>query len=523
MAAPLVSDRRGSSRGPAHTPAAPLVRLHGIGKRFGELWAVRDVDLELQPGCIHALLGENGAGKTTLMCMLGGLYRPDAGWLELDGARLALRSPREAAAAGVGMVHQHFSLVPSLSVAENVMLGALPRLIRSARLRREVAEAAERLGLHVDPAAPVGALSVGEQQRVEILRVLKRGARLLILDEPTAVLAPGEVDSLLASLRRLAGEGCAVVLVSHKLEELRRVADRISIMRGGRLVAQVDDPAARSAEELAAAMVGREVSLHLERTAQASGPARLVARGLRALSDRGLEAVRGVDLRLCAGEIVGLAGVSGNGQGELLEALAGLRPLRHGELCIDDEDVSRAAPRRRAALGLRYIPEDRHTTGTAPSLSLRENLQLRSYRVPPARRGLWLDLHADDDECRRRVESLQIAAASLDQSARLLSGGNLQKLVVARELDEGARIVLCLHPTRGLDAWATAEVRRRLLAARARGCAVLLCSEDLDEVLALSDRVVVMRDGQLVHEAAADGADRLGIGRHMLGHREARA
>jgi len=498
---------------------APLVRLHGIGKRFGELWAVRDVDLDIEAGRIHALLGENGAGKTTLMCILGGLYRADAGWLELDGARRVLRTPREAAAAGVGMVHQHFSLVPSLSVAENVMLGAggVPAVLRPARLRREVAEAAARLSIQVDPDAPVGALSVGEQQRVEILRVLKRGARLLILDEPTAVLAPGEVETLLASLRRLADEGCAVVLVSHKLEELRRAADRVSIMRGGRLVAQVDDPAARSPEELAAAMVGREVSLRLERAAQAPGAPLLVARSLRVGSDRGLEAVRGVDLRLCAGEILGLAGVSGNGQGELLEALAGLRPLRAGEIELCGEPVSAASPRRRALLGLRYIPEDRHTTGTAPSLSLRENLQLRSYRDPPARRGLLLDLHAADEECRRRVESLQIAATSLEQSARLLSGGNLQKLVVARELDARARVILCLHPTRGLDAWATAEVRRRLLAARGRGCAVLLCSEDLDEVLALSDRVAVMRAGRLVHETGAEGADRLGIGRHMLG------
>jgi simple sugar transport system ATP-binding protein len=264
-------------------------------------------------------------------------------------------------------------------------------------------------------------------------------------------------------------------------------------------------------------MVGREVSLQLSREPGPPGELRLQACGLRVRSDRGLEALHGVDLHLRGGEIVGLCGISGNGQGELMEALAGLRPLLAGEILLDRRPVTGASPRRRADLGLRYIPEDRHHTGTAPSLSLLENLQLRSYRHPPARRGLLLDLRAAEAQCRERVQALQIAAASLEQGAGLLSGGNLQKLIIARELDEQAGVILCMHPTRGLDVWATTEVRQRLLQARRRGCAVLLCSEDLDEVLALSDRVLVMAGGRIVHEAAAGKADRLSIGRHMLG------
>jgi len=501
------------------TGTAPAVRLERVSKRFGELQAVREVDLELAAGEVHALLGENGAGKSTLMSILAGLYRSDGGRVLLAGREVRLRSPREAAAAGIGMVHQHFMLVPTLSVAENVLLGAarIPLLLSPRRLEREVTAAAERLGLHVAPGALAGALSVGEQQRVEILRVLARGARVLILDEPTAVLAPEEAEALFASLRRLAAEGCAIVLISHKLEELRRVADRLTVMRRGEVVARVADPAARSPEELAAAMVGREISLAIERRPASPGAVLLSARGLRVRGERGLEAVRGVDLELRGGELLGLAGVSGNGQRELLDGLAGLLRLEAGELTLCGEEVGRASPRQRAALGLRYVPEDRHATGTAPSLSVGENLQLRSYRHPPTRRGCWLDLDADRAGCQRRVDALQIAAAGLDQAARLLSGGNLQKVVLARELGAEARVILALHPTRGLDAWATAEVRRLLLAARDRGAAVLVCSEDLEEVLALADRVAVMAGGRLVHLAAAGAVSLPELGRLMAG------
>jgi general nucleoside transport system ATP-binding protein len=504
-----------------HSDAArpPAVELRGLSKRFGETLAVRDVDLTLLGGEVHALLGENGAGKTTLMCLLAGLYRPDSGRILIEGRPVTLRSPRDAMAASIGMVHQHFMLVPTLTVAENVLLGAarVPMLLRPRRLARRVQDDAERLGLAVRADAPVGELSVGEQQRVEILRVLSRGARVLILDEPTAVLSPAEIDALLASLRRLTAEGCAVVLISHKLDEVRHAAQRLTVMRRGQVVARIDEPARLSSEELAAAMVGRAVSLQLHRPSATVGDVLLRVSGLCATSDRQLPALRGVDLAVRRGEVVGLAGVAGNGQRELLEVIAGLRPATAGRVQLGADDLTAAAPRRRAALGLRYVPEDRQHTGTAPSLSVAENLLLRRYRHAPCRRGWWLDLGADEEHCRRLVAELQIAISSLEQSARLLSGGNLQKVILARELCPEARLILAMQPTRGLDAWATAEVRKLLLGARARGAALLVCSEDLEELLALGDRIAVMAGGRIVHLTDRDHADRLTIGQHMAG------
>jgi general nucleoside transport system ATP-binding protein len=501
---------------PAPAPS-PAVELRGLTKRFGEMLAVRDVDMTLRRGEVHALLGENGAGKTTLMCLLAGLYRPDGGQIVIDGREVVLRSPRDAMAASIGMVHQHFMLVPTLTVAENVLLGAarVPTLLRPRRIARQVQADAERLGLAVHADAPVGSLSVGEQQRVEILRVLSRGARVLILDEPTAVLSPAEIAALLASLRRLTAEGCAVVLISHKLDEVRHAAQRLTVMRRGQVVARFDDPAALTPEELAAAMVGREVSLQIDRPTAAIGEVLLRVSGLHASSDRQLPALRGVDLEVRRGELVGLAGVAGNGQRELLEVIAGLRPASAGRVHLGAEDLTGASPRRRIDAGLRYVPEDRQTTGTSPSLSVAENLLLRRYRHAPCRRGPWLDLRADEAHCRERVAELQIAVSSLEQSARLLSGGNLQKVVLARELCPEAQLILAMQPTRGLDAWATAEVRRLLLGARARGAALLVCSEDLEELLALADRVAVMAAGRIVHLVDRDRADRLTIGQHM--------
>jgi simple sugar transport system ATP-binding protein len=495
------------------------VRLRGLCKRFGAVRAVERVDLELHPGEIHAILGENGAGKSTLMCLLAGLYAADAGTTEIDGRPVTLRSPRDAMAAGVGMVHQHFMLVPTLTVWENVLLGAerIPTLLRPGRAAAEVQAAADRLGLIVNARALVGDLGVARQQRVEILRVLTRGASVMILDEPTAVLSPDESEALFRSLEVLRGEGTTIALITHKLEEVRRWAQRVTVMRRGRAVASFERPGRLSAEELASAMVGEAVSLEVDRSEREAGGPRLELRGLAAASDRGLTAVDGVDLQVRAGEILGLAGVAGNGQVELMEAVAGLRPPRGGAVLLDGEDVSALSARRRAERGLRYIPEDRTATGTAPSLSVLENLCLRRYRDPPCRRGPWIHLEAMDRRCRAQIDALQIATAGPGQAVRLLSGGNLQKVILARELSPAPAVLLALHPTRGLDARATRKARQLLLDARDDGAAVLLWSEDLEELLALSDRVAVIVAGRITHTVDHDTAELATVGRWMTG------
>ena len=497
----------------------PLLALHGLSKSFGQVHAVRQVELTLQAGQIHGLLGENGAGKTSLMCLVAGLYLPDAGSVELDGRTVSFASPREAMAAGVGMVHQHFMLVPTLTVAENVLLGAaqIPAWLSHTRLARQVQTRAEELGLEVDATARVETLSVGQQQRVEILRVLSRAARVMILDEPTAVLSPTESEALFCSLRELADQGCAVVLISHKLDEVRRVAQQITVMRKGRVVARHPRPQELTAERLAADMVGRQVSLQLQREEVARGSAVLTLSGICADDDRGLRAVEGIDLRVHAGQILGLAGVAGNGQVELFETVAGLRPTAAGQLLLDGEEATTRSALHRARWGLRYVPEDRQHTGTAPSLSVAENLLLRRYRDAPCRRGPWLRLGAMEDFCDEQVQRLQIDTAGLDQSVRLLSGGNLQKVILAREVADSPRLILAMHPTRGLDVWATTEVRRLLLAARGRQAAVLLCSEDLEELLALSDRVAVITSGRIVGSFERAEAELNEIGRLMTG------
>jgi len=536
---------------------APRVRLCGLSKRFGAVQAVDRVDLELHAGEIHGLLGENGAGKSTLMCLLAGLYRPDAGHIELDRTVVSFRSPRDAMAASVGMVHQHFMLVPTLTVWENVLLGTRDRwLLRPARAIARVEQAAERLSLRVDARALVGDLGVGQQQRVEILRVLMQASphdetqpiRVMILDEPTAVLSPDESVALFATLRALCQRGCAIVIISHKLDEVRQAARRISVMRRGRLVERFPRPAEVTTHQLAAAMVGEEISLELDRPASAPGEVLLRIRGLTvASSHTGRPAVRDLDLELRSGEILGLAGVAGNGQVELMEAIAGLRPMDGGTVELCGQDAATLSIRQRIALGLRYIPEDRMYTGTAPSLSVLENLVFRRYPD----HGPWLRLQRYAPWCQQQIERLQIATSGPAQAARLLSGGNLQKVVLARELDR-ARVILALHPTRGLDVRATTQVRQLLLRARSEGAtlesgvehargrarnrgatlergvehargrarsggAILLWSEDLEEVLALSDRVAVIKGGRIVYTAAHDEVELPTVGRWMTG------
>lgn len=495
-----------------------LVEMRGISKRFPGVLANDRVSLSVRAGEVHALLGENGAGKTTLMSILSGLYRPDGGEILVEGRPVVFRSPRDAIRAGIGMVHQHFRLVEPFTVAENVTLGLdRPRFaLRLAAVEQEVARLGDRHGLKVDPRAQIWQLSVGEQQRVEILKMLYRGARVLIMDEPTAVLTPQEARDLFTVLRQMAAAGRAVVFISHKLQEVMEVADRITVLRAGRNVATLEK-AATSARELARLMVGREVSVSYQRTQQAGQEVLLCLEGVEAMGDRGFLALRGLSLRVHAGEIVGVAGVSGNGQRELAEVISGLRPTLRGSIRVGDTEVTGCHPARLIACGLSLVPEDRLGTGLVPTLTVCDNAILKCYRHPPVSRGPFLRRGEIRRRTRVLVEEFAVKVPGLDAPVRKLSGGNLQRLLLAREISARPRVMVAVHPTRGLDVGATAGVHRLLLEQRDEGAAILLISEDLDEILALSDRVVVLYEGRIVGEMPAAQASREEIGLMMAG------
>ncbi|WP_405654948.1 ABC transporter ATP-binding protein [Streptomyces sp. RK9] len=490
------------------TEAPPAVELRGITKAFPGTLANDRVDLTVARGEIHALMGENGAGKSTLMSVLYGLLRPDAGRILLDGREVAFADPSQAIAAGLGMVHQSFRLFPSFTVAENVVFAAEPRrfgLVDRAAAVREVGALAERHGLAVDPAARVGDLPVGVRQRVEILKLLHRGARTLILDEPTAVLTPAEADALFAVLRSLAAEGRTVLLVTHKLREVMEGSDTVTVLRDGRVAAQLRT-ADTSADALAEAMTGRAVVLDRVHPAGAPGGAVLAVSGLRT------DAVRDVSLTVRAGEIVGIAGVAGNGQSELVEALAGLRPVTGGRVTLAGLDVTHASAARRRAAGLAYVPEDRAAVGTAPAASVAENLAMGHHRGHRLLRPSWLRAHA-----RELVERFSIKVASARHPAGSLSGGNLQKLVIGRELAHEAPLLIAEQPTRGVDIGAIQTIHQELIAHRDAGHAVLLVSAELSEIRGLSDRVLVMYEGRVAAEFTRAEADERVLGLAMAG------
>ncbi len=499
--------------------APPLaVEARGISKAFPGVLANDHVDFDLRRGEVHALLGENGAGKSTLMNILAGLYRPDEGEILVDGVAVAFSSPRDAIAAGLGMVHQHFTLVPSQTVTENILLGLdRPRfLLRERRSEAEVAALAERFGMRVDPRARIWQLSVGEQQRVEILKMLYRGARILIMDEPTAVLAPQEADELFATLRSMTREGRSVVFISHKLGEVLAIADRVTVMRRGVVTAAGLPTAGATKADLARLMVGRSVLETLDRTPFRPGPVVLAVDGVSATNDRGLAALRGVSLGVRAGEIVGIAAVAGNGQSELAEVITGLRQCT-GSITVAGEPVANASSGRVIAQGVAHVPEDRATVGSAPNLTLTDNLIMKRYREAPVARG-WLM----DDATARTIaaglkESYSISAPSVDTQARLLSGGNLQRLILAREIETKPGLLIAVQPTRGLDVGAIESVHRLLLSLRQNGTAILLISEELDEVLALSDRIDVLYEGRIVGTFPVDEAEIGRIGLLMTG------
>jgi general nucleoside transport system ATP-binding protein len=500
----------------------------GITKRFPGVVANEGVDFEAAAGEVHALLGENGAGKSTLSNILTGLYRPDEGEIFLYGNRARFDSPRDALDAGICMVHQHFRLVEPFTVAENVVLGDHRGEGRAFRLRRgeteaKVAALSERYGLAVDARARIWQLSVGERQRVEILKALYRDARILILDEPTAVLAPQEADVLFVTLRELAAEGRTVIFISHKLHEVKAVADRVTVLRAGRSLGTVlaKDSTARS---LAALMVGRELET---RGARGSGAAErepgelvLELENLWVPGDRGEPAVRALSLGVRAGEIVAVAGVAGNGQRELAETIAGIRARTDGGLRISGRSLRGGDPREAIRAGIAYVPEDRLGTGVAPSLSIAANLVLKSYRDRSASHGPLLRLARIRARAVDLIRRHSIAAPGPASPARLLSGGNLQKVVLAREFSGRPRLLVAASPTRGLDVGAIEAVHAYLRDAAAEGVGVLLLSEDLDEILTLADRIVVMYEGAILGEFSSADAEIAEIGLLMAGGRD---
>ena len=493
----------------------PVLELRGITKRFPGVTANDRVDFDLRRGEVHALLGENGAGKSTLMNVLYGLYHPDEGEIRIKGEPVRIHSPKDAIERGIGMVHQHFMLIPVMTVAENIVLANEPThagvLLDYATARKRVIELSQQFNFAIDPDARVENISVGQQQRVEILKALYRHADILILDEPTAVLTPQESQELFGILKSLANEDLSIIFISHKLKEVLEIADRITVLRRGKKVDTV--PRAGATEEaLARRMVGREVLLRVEKTPATPGDPALSVEDLHAFDDRNLEVVRGVSFAVRSGEIVGLAGVDGNGQSELIEALTGLRRPSAGRVLIGDRNVTGASASAVLDLGLGHIPEDRQRRGLVLEFSLAENLALHDFDKSPYSRLGWLFPQRIIRWAQGLLKQFDIRGGTPDSPASALSGGNQQKVVLAREIARDPRVLIAAQPTRGLDVGAIEFVHSRLIQARDGGEAVLLVSLELDEVVSLSDRILVIYEGTIVAEYGPDvSEEELGI------------
>jgi ABC-type uncharacterized transport system ATPase subunit len=494
---------------------APALEMRGITKRYPGVVANDGIDLEIRPGEIHALLGENGAGKTTLMNVLYGLARPDEGEILIDGTKVDLTGPTDAIARGISMVHQHFMLVPVLTVAENIVLGeetmANPLFLDRKEASRRIVELGRRFGFEVDPDAKVGSLSVGWQQRVEILKALYRDAKVLVLDEPTAVLTPQETEEIFVVLRGLAAAGHSIVFISHKLYEVLEIADRITVIRRGKVVGQ-RIPSETDEEDLAELMVGREVSLVVDRGESSPGEVALKVSGLTVNDDRGHEVVHAVDLEVRSGEIFGIAGVAGNGQDELVEALVGLRRPAGGSVSLGGADITGDSARAVSSAGVAYVPADRHRFGLVLSFPIADNMVLTSYHRAPYSRGMLRNDAAIERTADERIKAFDVRTPSATAKAATLSGGNQQKVVVAREFERDLRLLVLDQPTRGLDVGSIEFIHRQAIAKRDAGTAILLVSAELDEVLELSDRIAVMYRGKIV--AVLDGrtADKNEVG-----------
>lgn len=493
----------------------PRLEMRGVTKRYPGVVACDAIDLDVRPGEIHALLGENGAGKSTLMNVLYGLTTPDEGEIALDGDIVEITEPSDAIERGISMVHQHFMLVPVLSVADNILLGAevmrnrvfLDRKAANERIR----ELGQRFGFDIDPDARIDSLSVGWQQRVEILKALYRDATVLVLDEPTAVLTPQETEEIFAVLRRLADEGRSIIFISHKLYEVLEIADRITVIRRGKVVGS-RIPSETDEQDLAELMVGREVQLTADRGESHPGDPVLRVEGLRVDDDRGNEIVHDVSFEVRAGEIFGVAGVAGNGQNELVEALAGLRKATAGHVRIGDDELSGAGPRRLQAAGMSFVPGDRHRFGLVLPFPLSDNLVLTQYDEAPFARGIIRDEQAVAEWAERAIGEYDIRTPGADVSASTLSGGNQQKLVVAREFSRDLSVLVLDQPTRGLDVGSIEFIHKRVIEKRDEGAAVLLVSAELDEVMELSDRIGVMFAGKLVAVVEARTTSKEAVG-----------
>ncbi|MEM6281441.1 MAG: ABC transporter ATP-binding protein [Chloroflexota bacterium] len=485
------------------------VEMRGMRKFFASssTLAVDNVDFEVAQGEVHALVGENGAGKTTLMNILYGLIKPDEGEISIHGERASISHPDHAIQKGIGMVHQHFKLVPSFTIAENIMLGMEPNtagFINGGSEAEQVRQLAESYGLPVDPNLRIQDASVGLQQRVEILKTLQRDARVLILDEPTAVLTPQEVRELYTVIRKLADSGRSIILITHKLPEVIAVADRLTVMRRGQVVGR-DEVKNVTVRDIAAMMVGRQFILKVEKTPATPGKTVLEVENLLVADTKGLPAVMGTSLRLCAGEILGIAGISGNGQTELVEAIAGTRPIDGGHVRLLEQDITQHTVRERRDAGMAHVPEDRMTTGLNITTNLDENVIVSTYDAAPYSQRGFLRFPPIHQLAQRLIDTFKIKSAAVGQEVRMLSGGNLQKIVIGRELEGDPALIIANQPTRGVDVGSIEFVHQTLVQARDNGAAILLVSVELDEIIALSDRVAVMYEGRIV--ATLDIAD----------------
>lgn len=496
------------------------LELRGITKRFPGVVANDDISLTARSGKVLALIGENGAGKSTLMNILSGLYTADSGEILIDGVAQHFKDPGDAIAAGIGMVHQHFMLVPVFTVAENVVLGVEPTVVGTVlnrtKARTEVRDISQKYGLAVDPDALVETLPVGIQQRVEIIKVLLRGARILVFDEPTAVLTPQEVEEFFGIVRELQGRGATIIFITHKLKEALAIADDIVVLRSGRVVGTAD-PATATPEQLAAMMVGRDISLTVDKTARTPGARVLELDEVMMVDDYGRPLLDSVSLHVDAGEIVGIAGIQGNGQTELVEAITGLLQLAEGTIRFQGADITRKSPRERHEMGMAHVPEDRNHMGMVGAFTVAENLVLDSYYAKPYSRGIRLQPGAIDSSARTLVEEFDVRPPLIENTGGALSGGNAQKMIVAREFSRDVPLVVCAQPTRGIDVGSIEYIHEQIVRKRDEGKAILIVSTELDEIFALSDRILVMFDGRIVAERRPSETTPAEIGLFMAG------